>query len=97
MTQADLLPEKKQAALSRALSEFLIEFSIGVHRFAMYPPGHPSLAPAVENVVGRLAVLFEDRRSLAIGWIHDELKDRKQLHLLEAEVDRPLALGGDAR
>ena len=73
MTQADLQAEKKQAALSRELSEFLIEFSIAVHRFAMYPPGHPSLAPAVENVVGRLAVLFEDRRSLAIGVAHRQL------------------------
>lgn len=56
-----------RAALSRQLSEFLIEFSIGVHRYGMYPPGHPSLAPVVDNIVGRLGDLFEERRSLSIG------------------------------
>lgn len=60
------LPERR-ATLSRELSEFLIELSIGVHRYAMYPPNHPSLAPVVENIVGRLSELFEERRSLSIG------------------------------
>ena len=27
--------------LSRELSEFLIELSIGLHKNAIYPPGHP--------------------------------------------------------
>jgi hypothetical protein len=57
----------KRAALSRELSEFLIELSIGVHRYAMYPQGHPSLAPVVENIVGRLGELFVDRHTLSIG------------------------------
>lgn len=56
-----------KAALSRELSEFLIELSIGVHRYAMYPPGHPSLDPVVENIISRLADLFVDRRTLSIG------------------------------
>ncbi|MEJ2538573.1 MAG: hypothetical protein P8188_01100 [Gemmatimonadota bacterium] len=58
-------PSRK--ALSRGLSEFLIELSIGVNRYAMYPPGHPSLAPAVEGIVQRLGQLFSDRRTLSIG------------------------------
>jgi hypothetical protein len=58
-------PSRK--ALSRGLSEFLIEFSIGVNRYAMYPSGHPSLAPAVEGILKRLAQLFADRQSLNIG------------------------------
>lgn len=57
----------RRQALSKGLSEFLIEFSIGVHRYAMYPAGHPSLAPAVEGIVRRLGPLFADRRSLNIG------------------------------
>jgi len=65
--------KQKRAVLSRDLSEFLMEFSIGVHRYAMYPPGHPSLAPAVENIVGRLSTLFIDRRGLAIGVAQDQL------------------------
>lgn len=69
MTTSTLQPAKTgpRAALSRELSEFLIEFSIGVHRYAMYPPGHPSLDPVLENIIARLARLFEDRRTLAIG------------------------------
>lgn len=58
-------PSRK--ALSRGLSEFLIEFSIGVNRYAMYPAGHPSLAPAVDGILRRLVKLFTDRRSLNIG------------------------------
>ena len=33
----------------------------------MYPPDHPSLAPAVEDVVGRLSDLFESRPAVSIG------------------------------
>jgi len=58
---------EKKAALSRDLSEFLIELSIAVHRFAMYPPEHPSLRPATENVIQGLATLLQDRPMLAIG------------------------------
>ncbi|MFC1575890.1 hypothetical protein ACFL5A_04535 [Gemmatimonadota bacterium] len=57
----------RAAELSRELSEFLLEFSIGVHRYAMYPPDHPSLAPAAENIIGRLGEIFMERRSLSIG------------------------------
>jgi len=60
-------PPAKRTTLSRELGEFLVEFSIGVHRYAMYPPDHPSLAPVVETIVGRLAQLFEERRTLNIG------------------------------
>ncbi len=56
-----------QPAMSRDLTEFLIQLSIAVHRFSMYPPGHPSLEPAAEGVVDRLSRLLEDRESLAIG------------------------------
>lgn len=55
------------ATLSRELGDFLIQFSIAVHRFAMYPPGHPSLEPAADNVLTRLAKLFKDSPSLSIG------------------------------
>ncbi len=57
----------EKAALSRDLSEFLIELSIAVHRHAMYPGDHPSLVPAAENVIEGLSTLFSDRKSLAIG------------------------------
>ncbi len=59
--------EARQATLSRELSEFLVELSIGVHRHAMYPAGHPSLAPVVESIAGRLGEFFRDHRTLSIG------------------------------
>ena len=72
MTQAETT-EAKRAALSRELQEFLIELSIAVHRFAMYPSGHPSLAPAISNVVGRLGEILETRRVVSIGVAHQQL------------------------
>lgn len=67
VTETTTASPPQRAALSRELSEFLVELSIGVHRYAMYPAEHPSLKPVVENIVGRLAELFEGRRSLSIG------------------------------
>jgi hypothetical protein len=55
------------ATLSKELGDFLIELSIGVHRYAMYPPGHPSLEPAVRGIVRRLGPLLANRSSLNIG------------------------------
>lgn len=67
MSETPSTHEAKRAALSRELSEFLIELSIGVHRYAMYPVGHPSLTPVMETVLGRVSALLEDRRTLSIG------------------------------
>lgn len=63
----------RRAALSRELGEFLIEFSIGVHRFSMYPPNHPSLGPVVESMVVHLAGLFRDRETLNLGVANRQL------------------------
>jgi hypothetical protein len=57
----------ERVALSQELSEFLIEFSIALHRTSMYPWGHPSLERAASAVVGRLATLLADRPSISIG------------------------------
>jgi hypothetical protein len=54
-------------ALSQDLSEFLIEFSIALHRTSMYPRGHPSLERSAGLMVSRLAVLLLDRSSISIG------------------------------
>jgi len=67
VTQDDPEVSVKHASFSTEFSEFLIELSIGVHRYAMYPSGHPSHDPVLENIVGRLAELFIDRTSISIG------------------------------
>ena len=43
MTQTTTEEAAAQATISRDLSEFLVELSIGVHRNAMYPAGHRML------------------------------------------------------
>jgi hypothetical protein len=57
----------ERAALSRQLAEFLIELSIALHKHAMYPDGHPSLAPAATQVVERLHRLHNERATLSLG------------------------------
>lgn len=58
---------KKRAALARDLSELLVELSIAVHRFSIYPRDHPSLEPAAENVIRGLTRILQDRKSLPLG------------------------------
>ncbi|GMR11920.1 MAG: hypothetical protein BMS9Abin29_0106 [Gemmatimonadota bacterium] len=66
-------PGRERAALSRELSEFLIELSIGVHRYVMYPAGHPSLESMAERVLSSLQPLFQNSDKLTIGVGHEEL------------------------
>ena len=67
LTQDEPEQAAQQASLSRELSEFLIELSIGVHRYAMYPAGHPSHEPVLDNIIRRLIELFVNRTSVSIG------------------------------
>lgn len=60
-------PRPERVALSRDLSEFLVELSIALHRHSMYPSGHPSLGPAIASVTRRADRLLVDRSSIAFG------------------------------
>ncbi len=53
--------------MSREVHEFLVDFSVALHRHSMYPAGHPALEPAVAAVVRRAGRLFETRPGLAFG------------------------------
>src|SRR5256884_7012497 len=66
-------PSGERAALSRDLADFLIELSIALHKHAMYPEGHPSLAPAAAGVTRRAALLLEDRATLSLGVARQQL------------------------
>lgn len=56
------------AVLARELADFLIEFSIALHKNAIYPPGHPLLDQAVTGLEARAAALLhEGRPNLSIG------------------------------
>lgn len=56
-----------RVALSSDHSAFLVELSIALHKHAMYPQGHPSLAPAATGVVRRLERLLGERPMVALG------------------------------
>src|SRR6266487_1066483 len=66
-------PPPEKAALSRELADFLIELSVALHTHAMYPEGHPSLAPAAGGVTRRAEHLFEGRSTLALGVARQQL------------------------
>ncbi len=62
-----------RAVLGRDLSDFLIEFSIALHKHAMYPEGHPLLAPAVDSLLDRLHTLLQTKDQLSLGVANDQL------------------------
>ncbi len=61
------------ATLARDLADFLVEFSIVLHKRAMYPHGHPLLQEGTERFVNRLEALFERRDGLTIGIARSQL------------------------
>lgn len=66
-TRAPSASEARGTLLGKEISDFLIEFSIGVHRYSMYPPGHPSLTPAAGNVLDRLQSMLRKRAQVSLG------------------------------
>src|SRR2546423_1126916 len=66
-------PSGERTTLSRELADFLIELSIALHKHAMYPEGHPSLAPAAAGVARRAEDLLETRLTLALGVARQQL------------------------
>ncbi len=56
-----------RAALSREFSELLLELSIALHKFGMYPAAHPALVPVTEGVVARASQLLVDRTQIVFG------------------------------
>ena len=57
----------QRVALSRELSEFLVELSIAVQKHSMYPGGHPSLSAAVAGLTRRIGRLLDERTTLVFG------------------------------
>ena len=62
------------AALSRELADFLLEFSIALHKNGIYPKGHPLLEAAVAGVSRKIGILLNDSRpTLSIGVARKQL------------------------
>src|SRR5512146_431497 len=77
---------ERPAALSKELSDFLLELSIGVHRYAMYPGDHPALQEAGEKVLGSLGRLLTNRSHVALGVAQSQLV----IEGLATEADHPV-------
>ena len=60
-------------ALSRELADFLVELSTALHKYTMYPDGHPLLETAVSGVARRLKPILAERPTFAIGVARDHL------------------------
>jgi hypothetical protein len=58
---------RQATTLSRELADFLIEFSIVLHKRSMYPAGHPHLDHAADRFVRRMNALLEGRESVTLG------------------------------
>lgn len=66
-------PPQTPTSLPREWADLLIDLSIALHKHAMYPEGHPSLAPAAEAVIRRLDRVMGDRATLSIGVARNQL------------------------
>jgi hypothetical protein len=55
------------------LTAFLVEFSVSLHKHAIYPSGHPSLEPAAARVTDVASRLLRDRSTLAFGVARHQL------------------------
>lgn len=71
MAQTDRSTESK--TLSRELSVFLIQLSVGLHKYGAYPKGHPVIEHAASAVYSGLTTLLKGRDLLAIGIARDQL------------------------
>jgi hypothetical protein len=60
-------PAAAISALSRELADFLVEFSIVLHKRSMYPPGHPHLRDSADRFARRMGVLLKAREAVSLG------------------------------
>ncbi len=63
----------ERGTLPRELIDFLIELSISLQKFAIYPAGHPMLATTVERLERRLLPLLDERETLSLGVARSQL------------------------
>lgn len=60
-------PAEQPPSLSRPLTDLLIEMSVSLHKYSMYPDGHKLLESAVAGVAKKLNDALGDQPALAIG------------------------------
>jgi hypothetical protein len=65
--------ETDGGVLERDMSRFLVDLSIALHRFSMYPVGHPALSVVIDTLARRAGALLQNRQRIAIGVARDRL------------------------
>jgi hypothetical protein len=82
-------PAPRPRVLARDLGDLLLQFSIALHRFGIYPRDHPALAPLTASILQRFRALFLERERLTLGVAQSQLvidgvaTDRRNPVLLE--------------
>jgi len=60
-------PTEALSPLSRELTELLTDMSVALHKYGMYPDGHPLLESAIAGMGRRMKRLLEERQEISIG------------------------------
>jgi hypothetical protein len=60
-------------ALSRDMADLMVELSVGLHKYSMYPNGHPLLESAVSGLTRRLTLALSERQMIAIAVARNHL------------------------
>lgn len=72
--------------LPRDVADLLIDLSVALHKYGMYPDGHPQLRAAVSAMARRLEVVLMERRSLTIA----VARDRMVIDGVETDASSPV-------
>jgi len=60
-------------ALPRDLTEFFVEMAAALHKYSMYPDGHPLLETASQGIARRLKAILVERPTFSVGIARDHL------------------------
>ncbi|HLB10873.1 MAG TPA: hypothetical protein VK617_15140, partial [Gemmatimonadaceae bacterium] len=60
-------------SLTREMADLMVELSVALHKYSMYPDGHPLLESAVSGLTRRLTVALVERQMIAIAVARNHL------------------------
>ncbi len=71
--QASTSTSTPTEALTREMADLMVELSVGLHKYSMYPDGHPLLESAVSGITRRLSLVLAERQMIAIAVARNHL------------------------
>jgi uncharacterized membrane protein YgcG len=60
-------------SLTREMADLMVELSVGLHKYSMYPDGHPLLESAVSGITRRLQLVLAEKQMIAIAVARNHL------------------------